>query len=152
MDGIKYTPGDLVDHAGIAAVIRDAHGRVLVQDHIKYGFWTIPVGKAEHGQSPQDALCQEVSEECDIVVEEFHESVRRLYHYVRDGKPVTMTLHLFVVDRWSGDVRNAEPHKHREICFMTLEEIRHLPYLSDATLLLLETLGYPRPAKIDGAL
>ena len=148
MDGVQYTTGDLSDHEGIAAVIRDEQERILMQDHVKYGFWTIPVGKAEPGQTPRDALVKEVEEECGIRVLEARQVAERKYEYTRNGRAVRMVLHAFSVDRWSGIPRNNEPHKHRTLAFLTVDEILRLPYLSDATLLFLGTLGRARPARL----
>lgn len=147
-----YTPGDLVDHEGIAAVIRDAQGHILMQDHVKYGFWTIPVGKVEAGQSVYDALVQEVEEECGIRVLAAHQLTKKEYTYVRNDKVVRMVANIFVVDRWSGVPENREPHKHRDQRFLDIEEILRLPYLSDASLLFLKTIGHERPPKIDESL
>jgi 8-oxo-dGTP pyrophosphatase MutT (NUDIX family) len=147
-DGVPYTAADLVDHEGVAAVVRDEQGRVLVQDHAKYGFWTIPVGKAEPGQLIEDALAQELQEECAIHPTKAKFLTKRNYIYMRDGKKVHMTLHLFEVLEFTGTVRNKEPQKHRIQKFKKVEEIFLLPFLSDATLLFLETIGKPRLAQL----
>ena len=47
MPKINYSEEDLRDHDAIGAVVKDSKGRILVQDHVTYGFWTIPVGKAK---------------------------------------------------------------------------------------------------------
>ncbi len=134
----KYTPGDLENHDAIGMVIQDDHGRILMFYHAKFQFWTIPVGKAEPHQTPYQGMCTEVFEECGITVTAATELKVRQYVYVRQGKPVSVNLHLYQVDVYEGTLQNLEPHKHPEMRFMTREQIKAEPELSDATLLLLE--------------
>lgn len=47
---IPYTPEDIVNHHAVAAIIKNAAGEILMQEHVKYGFWTLPVGKVKDGQ------------------------------------------------------------------------------------------------------
>ena len=44
MSGVNYNMEDIVSHHGVAAVVKDRRGKILMQEHVKYGFWTIPVG------------------------------------------------------------------------------------------------------------
>jgi hypothetical protein len=39
---VKYNTEDMVDHDAVVAVIKDNEGRILLQEHIKYGHRTIP--------------------------------------------------------------------------------------------------------------
>ena len=137
---IKYTEEDLKDHIGISAVIKDNQGRVLMQNHVKYGFWTLPVGKALPEQTVEDCLKEELFEECGINVEEFRFLLKREFIYDRHGHKVTVVKYLYEITRYSGEIKNKEPHKHSEQKFMAINEIKKLPHLSDATLLYLEIL------------
>lgn len=148
MDKINYKKEDLVDHHGICAVIKDEEGKILMQHHAKFDFWTIPVGKVKSGQSVEDGLKEEILEECDLIVEEMVELVSRNYEYEREGNKVNVFSHLFEVTKYSGQMKNKEPEKHYEQKFMDLEEIKKLPYLSDLSLLYLEQLGFVRPPKL----
>ena len=145
---VKYTGDDLEDHDATGAVIKDDQGRVLMQEHVKYGFWTIPVGKAKKEQHVEEALVEELFEECDITVIDFREIVKREYVYERDGKNVRLISHIYEIDNYSGTIKNKEPHKHSRQLFLSLEEVKKLDYLSDATLLYLEHLGYRRDARL----
>lgn len=138
---IKYTPEDLESHDGIAAIIKNPEGKVLLQEHVKYGFWTIPVGKVKKGQSIQDALKEEILEECNITIEDYKEITIRNYHYKRNGNMVNVRAHLFEIIRYSGKIKNNEPHKHKQQVFMNLSKVKKLPHLSDLTLLYLKTSG-----------
>jgi ADP-ribose pyrophosphatase YjhB (NUDIX family) len=137
----KYTQEDIEDHAGIAAVIKDKEGKILVQKHVKLGFWTIPVGKVAHGQSIIDGLKQELKEECNIDVIEYKELMVRKYKYDRGVRVVTVTSHLFEVTKYKGTVKNNEPHKHSQQVFMSIQDIKKKTYISDATKLYFEYLS-----------
>jgi 8-oxo-dGTP pyrophosphatase MutT (NUDIX family) len=145
---IKYTNEDIVSHHGIAAVIKDAAGKVLVQEHVKYGFWTIPVGKVKSKQDVVGGLKEEIFEECNLQIEEYKEMAVEKYYYEREGKEITVIGHLFEIIKYSGEMENMEPHKHKQQLFMPIEDIKKLTYLSDLTLLYLNQLGFKREAKI----
>lgn len=145
---ISYTPGDLSSHHGVAAVITNDKGEILMQEHVKYGFWTIPVGKVKEGQDILEGLKEELFEECDIVVEKCEELVTKDFSYTRAGKPITVLGHVFAVLRYSGTIKNKEPNKHTQQLFMSIEKIQTLPILSDLTLLYLEQKGIHRPKSL----
>jgi ADP-ribose pyrophosphatase YjhB (NUDIX family) len=148
MNNVKYNEEDVSNHHGIAAVIKNESGEVLMQEHVKYGFWTIPVGKVLPGQVVEDGLKQEVLEECGIAVEKLEEISVRKYNYNRNGEEVEVLLHLFNILKYTGEVRNNEPEKHKQQKFLSIEEIKNIKYLSDSTLLYLETLGIGRGSSI----
>lgn len=148
MREINYNDEDIVDHHGVAAVIKNDDGEILMQRHAKYGFWTIPVGKVKGEQDIIEGLKQEIQEECNIKVEEAIEIVFREYQYKRKGHLVNVLSHLFEIKKYSGIVKNNEPKKHGQQIFLSLEKIKLLPYLSDLTLLYLGTLGFRREPHI----
>lgn len=145
---INYTPEDLADHHAVAAVIKDKKSRVLVQEHVKFGFWTIPVGKAKKEQSPEEGIKEEVFEECNLNILELKEIDYKEIEYERNGRNIRVFTHIFEVINYSGNIKNKEPHKHKQQKFMPIEEIKKLPYLSDATLMFLKTLGIKRGARV----
>ena len=148
MKRINYTSEDLKDHDGISAIIKDEKGRILMQEHVKYGFWTIPVGKAKLGQSVVEALKEETFEETNLNAIDCRELLIKVFNYVRDGIPVKVTAHLFEVTNYSGELHNNEPHKHKQQIFMSLDEIMKLPYISNMTNLYLKSIGYDRGDKL----
>jgi len=148
MAEIKYNKEDLADHYGVCAVIKDSQGRILMQNHVKYGFWTIPVGKVDFGKNIEEGLKQEIFEECGLVIEKMKELVAKDYEYERNGKKVRVLAHLFEIIKYSGQIQNKEPQKHKEQKFVALEEIKKLPHLSDLTLLYLSIMGFNREAKL----
>ena len=142
----KYKEEDLLNHDAVGAVIKDKNGKILMQNHIKLGFWTLPVGKVKRGQSIEEGLKEEIFEECDLKITKFTELKNRNYEYLRQGNKVNVFLHLFEIQEFSGEMKNKEPEKHSEQKFISLEEIKKLSYLSDLTLFYLEHLGFVREA------
>lgn len=145
---VNYTKEDLLDHHAVAAVIKDKQGRVLMQEHVKFGFWTIPIGKAKNNQTPVEGIKMEIFEECNLKINDLKEIAHKEIVYERDGKNVNVLTHIFEVLSYSGKLENKEPHKHKQQKFVSVEEMRNIPYLSDSTLMFLETLGIKRCAKI----
>lgn len=136
-----YTPGDLQNHHAIAAVIQNEVGEYLMFFHKKFGFWTIPIGKAEPAETPYQGLCTELQEECAITVQAATEIATNEYSYTRNGRAVEAILHLYKVDAFTGIPQNNEPHKHPKMQYMTLQQIKDLEETSDSTQLLLDTIG-----------
>lgn len=148
MDNIKYNNEDLTDHPGVSAVIKNSKGQILMQEHVKFGFWTIPVGKVKINQNIIEGLKEEVFEETNLIVNKCKELKFKVYEYLRNGKKVKVFAHLFEITDYSGKLENKEPNKHKNQKFMDIAEIINLPYISDTTLLYLETLGIKRDSRI----
>jgi ADP-ribose pyrophosphatase YjhB (NUDIX family) len=133
---------DLVDHKGVAAVVRDEQGRVYIFWHVKFSFWTIPVGKVDPGESVSHALDKETGEELGIKVKSKRMVATASNTYDRgNGNNVTIKQHLFIVDKYDGKVKNNEPAKHLKPRWVTLDELRKMnekgEELSDAVDMLL---------------
>jgi len=148
MDKINYNKEDLIGHDAVAAVIKNEKGEMLVQEHVKYGFWTIPVGKVKTGQTLEEGLKEEIRDECNIEIVRCREIATKKYKYERNGTDVDVRSHLFEVPEYSGSMKNNEPNKHKQQIFLPLDKIKELPYLSDMTLLYLETVGVKRAERI----
>jgi ADP-ribose pyrophosphatase YjhB (NUDIX family) len=54
---------------GVAAIIQDAEGRILLQRRSDNGLWGLPGGSVEIGESVQEAIVREVREETGLTVE-----------------------------------------------------------------------------------
>jgi len=54
---------------GVAAIIRDGVGRILLQQRSDNGWWGLPGGSVEINESVQDAIVREVREETGLAVE-----------------------------------------------------------------------------------
>jgi 8-oxo-dGTP diphosphatase len=106
----------------ISGIIRNEEGKILMLDHKKTGMWTIPVGKVEPGESIIDALYRELEEEVNIKVQGY-ESVNDFTRAFPQGETRTF---VFNIERYTGEVKNNEPHKHLNMRWMAIEEIETL--------------------------
>lgn len=129
---INYNAEDLQSHHGIAAVIKNEKGELLMQDHVKFNFWTIPVGKVKPNETVEEGLAVEMSEELGINIKQFNELGEFTKTYLREGRDVTVIQHIFEIISYDGEVVNNEPEKHRSIRWMSIDEIKNCKALSDA--------------------
>ena len=129
----QYNSDDLrAKHSGISAVIVK-NKKILMMDHVKFNFWTIPVGKVDKGQTVKEGLMMEMKEELNIKPTKYKLIGKFQKKYMRNGKSVVVDAHIFHIEKWAGTLRNNEPKKHRSIKWMSLDEIKRIKKLSDAT-------------------
>jgi 8-oxo-dGTP diphosphatase len=86
----------------VAAVLRDAHGRVLIAQrpagkHMS-GFWEFPGGKIDTGESAEQALARELAEELGIGLGRCH-PLLQLRHDYADRR---VELEVLSVDEYRG--------------------------------------------------
>lgn len=132
---IKYNKEDLRDHIGVGAIIYDStKTKILMLDHVKLNLWTIPVGKVDQGSNPEKTLIKEIQEECNIIITKYRKLNSFKKKYLRCGKLITVILHDYEVLEYEGTPKNNEPEKHRDMIFMTIDEVKELHTISDATI------------------
>ena len=90
----------------VAAVIRDAEGRLLLQQCAAHkphaGKWEFPGGKVENKETPRLALCREVAEELAIVIlPDMLEPAGFADQQPLDGHPGIVLL-LYTCGSWRG--------------------------------------------------
>jgi 8-oxo-dGTP pyrophosphatase MutT (NUDIX family)/predicted ATPase len=142
------TQRDLESHDAVALVIRDETGRILCLFHNKFDFWTIPLGKAEGDQTPEEAAAAEAFEEVGIRVSRLLKRYQGTKVYCREGINIVTFFHIFEVTEFDGTPYNKEPDKHREMRYMSELELRDLKRTSDGTVMLLalfDQLGLQAP-------
>jgi ADP-ribose pyrophosphatase YjhB (NUDIX family) len=113
----KVDPDDAV-YAGVAAVIVDEHGRLLVgvrrgHESVGGGYTAMPGGKMKFGESIFDAVERETLEETGLVVKAIQQSQVRpelfiVNHYSDMGHYITIFVECRVV---GGRLENREPDK-----------------------------------------
>ena len=107
----NYTSEDLKDHIAIAGVIKDSFGNILIQKHNKYGFITIPIGKAKPSQTAEYGLKEELFEECEEDVDEI--SLDDCYEML-DLDIENEYTQKEVVKAYRNKARDCHPDKHED--------------------------------------
>jgi 8-oxo-dGTP pyrophosphatase MutT (NUDIX family)/predicted ATPase len=134
------TDRDYENHDAVALIIKDNDGRFLCLFHKKFDFWTIPLGKTEDGQSPEQAAVSEALEEVGIEIIRLARRYLGTKVYCREGEKIVTFFHLFEALEYKGTPYNREPDKHTQLKFMTASELRDLRRTSDGTVMLLSLL------------
>jgi 8-oxo-dGTP pyrophosphatase MutT (NUDIX family)/predicted ATPase len=134
------THRDIENHNAVVLVIRDNEDRFLCLYHNKFDFWTVPLGKAEEGQSAEQAAAAEALEEVGIEVVELAKCYQGTKLYCRDGKHIVTFFHVFEIVQFKGVPVNKEPEKHSRMKYMSASELRDLRRTSDGTIMLLSFL------------
>lgn len=122
---IKYTPEDLEDFQAIGAVIVEDK-KILMMDHVKFNFWTVPIGKVKKKQSVEEGLIEELQEELGITPTKFRRLTIWKKTFKWRGKVIKTENHLFFIDKYRGKIKNNEPNKHRSIKFIDIKGIKRL--------------------------
>ncbi len=69
LEGLRKKIGhDRLLNPGVAALIRDAEGRILLERRSDDGTWSLPAGAVDPGETPAEALVREVYEETGLKV------------------------------------------------------------------------------------
>ena len=129
---------------GVGAVLRKGE-MVLVQDHVKSGCWTIPVGKAESGETYLEAITRELKEELNLNVQSGRLRLEKEQYCEGVGATVLHVVYDIEVSNLE-ELTNLEPEKHREVRWMSIGELK-LKKLTDTSKLWLGALkGGLRPS------
>jgi ADP-ribose pyrophosphatase YjhB (NUDIX family) len=98
---------------GVAAVIQDAQGRVLLHRRRVGGGWAPPSGSLEAGEDLRSGLLREVSEETSLTVDVerlvgvYSDPAYQIVHYP-DGRAVHFVTCLFVCRLRGGNLRGSD--------------------------------------------
>lgn len=108
-------------HDGIGAIIIEDN-KILLLYHNKIGKWVIPVGKVDVGEDTKTALARELFEELDIKIKTYTTAFEGIIpHYKVESLNVLVAI--YRIETYLGTIINKEPEKHKEICFMSIQEI-----------------------------
>ena len=96
-------------HLRVAAgILRDPLGRVLITERVGggpfQGMWEFPGGKIGDGESPEQALARELSEELGIELG----AAERFMHLEHDYPDRSVSIHFFLVNGWTNEPAGLE--------------------------------------------
>ena len=84
--------------------------------------WDLPGGHIEAGESPADAVTRELAEELGIEIIGVSERPT-----LRMTPTDDLTLHLWRIDSWNGEVQNLAPKEHDQIGWFFPHQLDALP-------------------------
>jgi ADP-ribose pyrophosphatase YjhB (NUDIX family) len=104
---------------GVAAFLIENDNILLLERGVEpfKGFWEVPAGKCEPGETFEQAIEREVLEETDLnikIIREIGVNINEQYKF---------ESHLFIVERISGELKNTEPDKHLKVAFIPLNNL-----------------------------
>ena len=89
------------------------------------GYYMLPGGHVDEGETVMQACVRELKEELDITVLPT-DLIFRL------AEPTKTHIHLFFeVLKYTGQIKNNEPHKHERVDFLTLDNSEIYPSVVD---------------------
>ena len=125
MGKIKFNEEDLQDFQAIGAIFIKGN-KILMLDHVKFNFWTVPIGKVPKGMTVEQGLKIEMKEELDVYVTKYElkDIWKRTFNW--RGKKIKTENFLYLIHQYRGKIKNNEPHKARSLKYMTIDEIRNV--------------------------
>ena len=89
--------------------------------------WDLPGGHIEDAETPAEAVVRELREELGVTIRLNSATPFRIYDPAPD-----LTLHAWVVTKWSGDITNLAPDEHDEIRWFNYDELVGIELADDA--------------------
>jgi 8-oxo-dGTP pyrophosphatase MutT (NUDIX family) len=106
------------------------------------GYWSLPAGTLEAGETVRNAAVREAWEEVGVAVAPAGLRHAHALHALSEGSG--WVGHFFVATRWDGEPRICEPAKHGAIRWTALSDLRDdvIPYVRQALLGIARGEGY----------
>ncbi len=88
------------------------------------GYWSLPAGKLEEGETFRQAAAREAKEEAglDVRIEDLTHYLT-MHRYVHDEGGITWADLFFHAEKWSGELYNAEPDAHSEAAWFEISDL-----------------------------
>jgi 8-oxo-dGTP diphosphatase len=102
--------------------------------------WALPGGWIDYGEEPWRTVVREVDEETGVQVHSGDDLPFVTAHSYEEQEWHVITV-TYRVRSWSGDAWRREPHKHLDVRWVPVSQLRHLD-LFTSTYYLLAQLGF----------
>ena len=112
---------------GACAVIFDGDGKILLERRSDNGFWGLPGGAVEVGESVEQAIKREVMEETGISLAEPTRHVATTNDVMVDDGKHYVTIFMLGEAPEDAEPQNLEPHKCKGWSWVSYAELRALP-------------------------
>ena len=125
----NFSEKDEVVEVAAAVLIRPDNSFLLAQrppEKNWAGYWEFPGGKIEVGETPNQALVRELSEELGITAVTLFPWVTRIFTYPN----VTVRIHFFRVTKWGGVLH---PHEGQQFSWQDARDVKVSPVLTANT-------------------
>lgn len=103
------------------------------------GYWVVPAGHIEHGETAASAAIREAKEELDITIDPADMTFATVISNLA-SKTESFDF-FFIVNKFSGTIRNCEGDKCVTMQWFTLDEIRALPQVVSTTRIALDAIA-----------
>jgi 8-oxo-dGTP diphosphatase len=90
---------------------------------IEDGMYVVPMGGLQEDETPLEAVIREAEEEVNIKIEPCLAHILYRKHTQPDGYVFFQQDMFFVASKFTGVIRNLEPHKADDVSFFPLEEL-----------------------------
>jgi 8-oxo-dGTP diphosphatase len=116
--------GRFVTRLAVFVVIRNAAGEILLQQRANTGYldgyWDLPSGHVEHGESLLDAAVRELAEEVGVTVAKDTLKLINIDQYFMGKTDHDYVNFTFAASGWQGEPRICEPEKCSTIGWFAL--------------------------------